>query len=101
MTVFELNCTVGPGGLCQMLLVFGEITCNERKTTAAKKLQLEVSIDANIKEVEMVHVRRRIEIGLQPKRPKKVEDTSKFHEYPVGYPVLEYRLQYLNCTGPF
>lgn len=65
MAVFFVNCTVGPEGLCPMLLVFGEIRRPARCTPSSMQIERIKSIDAEMREVERELANRTINFGLR------------------------------------
>lgn len=63
MAVFEVNSTVGPEGLCPILMVFDYIRRPARTSTSAIHIQRGRAIESDMKELEQEQARRRLAFG--------------------------------------
>lgn len=102
MAVFAVNSTVGPEGLCPILLVFGAIPRPARTSPTITQLERARAIDAAMKEAEHEQSKRRIAFGLKHSGGQKGKESSAIlHELPAGSPVLLYREVTKSWEGPF
>lgn len=101
MAVFAVNSTIGPEGLCPILLVFGAIPRPARVGSSSSQIERAEAIDKATKEVEKEQARRRIAFGLRnPSGPKAKESSAILHELPAGSPILVYRHVRDRWEGP-
>lgn len=92
MAVFAVIPTVGPEGLCPMLLVLGTITRPARTRSSLSQVGRARTIESAMSEVEKEKGRRRIPFGLRRRGgPKAVEISADLRYLPAGSPVYEYR----------
>lgn len=76
MAVFDVNATVGPEGLCPILLFFVEIPRTGRTSATISQLDRSRTIYAAMMEVEKEQARRRISFGLKNIGGPKAAETS-------------------------
>ena len=102
MAVYSTNSTIGPEGLCPMLLVFGAIPRPARMTPSPSQLDRQKAIEEAKKEVEQEQSRRRIAFALRhPSNAKAKEQSAQLRDLPAGSPVLVYRTTTKRWEGPF
>lgn len=102
MAVFSINATVGPEGLCPMLLVFGVIPRPARSTPSATQMARAEMIDRAMDEVTKLHAKMRLAFGLKHTAgPKGVEQSECLRQLPAGSPVLVFRTASKLWEGPF
>lgn len=83
------------------MLVFGAMPRPARQTTSATQLERQKAIRAAMKEVEKVHVQKRLAFGLKKTSgPKGLEASSKLKNFPAGAQVYVYRSSNGKWTGP-
>lgn len=99
--VHAVNATVGPEGLCPILLVYGALPRPIRANSTQSQIDRARAIDAATKEVEKEQSRRRISFGLRHNgSPKANEDNNMLRELPAGSPVYLYRTRTKLWEGP-
>ena len=102
MAVFATNATMGPEGLCPMLLVFGAMPRPARTTPSPKQLERQRAIEEVKRAVESEQSRRRIAFALRhPISAKARDQSTKLMALPSGSPVLVYRTTTKTWEGPF
>lgn len=74
MAVFVINPTIGPEGLCPVLLVLGVIPQTARNTPSVTQLERAAIIDKGMDEVTKLYARMQLAFGLKHTGgPKGVE----------------------------
>ena len=102
MAVYACNATMGPEGLCPMLLVFGALPRPARTTPSPTQLQRQTSIEEAKELVLQEQSKRRIAFALRhPGIPKDIETTNDLKDLPAGSLVLVYRTVTKKWEGPF
>lgn len=102
MAVFAVNSTMGPAGLCPILLVFGVIPRPARMNPSITQIERSKAIDNAMIEVEKEQVRQRIAFGIKTRgNPKGMESSEKLRQLPAGARVLVYRTKSKSWEGPF
>lgn len=102
MAVYASNATMGPEGLCPMLLVFGALPRPARKTPSPNQLQRQHAIEEAKKAVLHEQGKRRIAFALRhPSSPKAKELSQRLLDLPAGSPVLVYRTKTKQWEGPY
>lgn len=101
MSVFAINATVGPEGLCPMLLIFGAIPRPARNTPSATQMERAQTIDHSMDEVIKIHAIMRLEFGLKDTGgPKGVENSDYLRQLPSGAHLLVFRTTTKKWEGP-
>lgn len=101
MDVFSVNATLGPKGLCPMLLVFGALPRPARSIEAPTQVRRAQVMELAAKDFQREQGRRRISFGLRHTvSPKGAEDVSKLSSLPSGAQVLIYRQKSKSWEGP-
>lgn len=102
MAVFSVNATVGPEGLCPILLVFGVIPRPARAKASPRRLDRAKAISDSIIEVEREQARSRISFGRRRTGGlKRVESSEELRRLPMGSQLLVYRKTTKKWEGPF
>lgn len=65
MAVFEINCNIGLGSLCSVLLVFGDMPRPTRSTLSPTLLERQKDIEAGMKEVKTIYAKRSLDFDLK------------------------------------
>lgn len=102
MAVYATNFTIGPEGLCPMLLVFGALPRPIRMTPCPTQLQRSAAIEEARRAVEKEQAKRRIAFAIRhPSNPKAKEMSSRLRDLPSRSPVLVWRTKPKLWEGPF
>ena len=102
MAVYSNNTTIGPEGLCPMLLVYGAFPRPARTTPSPTQLERQNAIEAAKVEVQTEQARRRISFALNhPASEKNTKNSEALRDLPAGSPVLVYRSTTDKWEGPF
>lgn len=102
MAVFANNSTIGPEGLCPMMLVFGAVPRPARASPAPTQIERQTAIEQAKKEVVKEQAKRRLAFALRhPSGPKGKERSERLRKLPAGSPVLIYRTKTKSWEGPF
>lgn len=102
MAVFVANSTIGPEGLCTMLLVFGSLPRPSRTTFYPSQAEIYTKIESAKKAVEKEQEKRRVELeSRHPSGPKAKEYSARLHDLPDVSPVLIYRTKTDKWVGPY
>lgn len=102
MAVYTVNATMGPVGLCPMVLVLGSLLRPDRSYPSASQLHRQVEIKDSRKEVSAKQARRFIAFYMRhPSMPKAKEMSEKLRDLPAGSPVLFYQNASRLCEGAF
>lgn len=102
LAVYACNATMGPEGLCPMLLVFGALPRPARISPSPGQLERQLCIEAAKKAVLTEQARRRITFALKhPSSPKAKEHSKLLMDLPAGSPILVYRTTSKKWEGPF
>lgn len=101
VVVYANNVTIGPEGLCSMLLVFGALPRPVRSSTSATQLERQRAIEAATKEVQTEQTKRRISFALRhPASERNRKNTEALYNLPAGLPVLVYRTTTKKWESP-
>ena len=102
MAVYAANATIGPEGLCPMLLVFVAFPRPARRSPSPTQLQRQNAIELEKTEIQKEQASRRISFALKhTSSPKAKETSAELFNLPSGAPVLVYRTTSKLWEGPF
>ena len=89
MAIYASNTTIGPEGLCPMLLVFGALPRPARQAPSPTQLDRQLAIESAKKEVQQEQAARRIKFALKHTHmPKPGETNDDLMDVPSGSPVV-------------
>lgn len=101
MAIFGTNCTIGPEGLCPIIMVFGIIPKPARKPSYESQTVGENAIENGMKEDERIQAQKRISFARKhPKSLKAGESSTKLRHFPAGPKVYVYRDTKRGWRGP-
>ena len=102
MAVYANNSTMGPEGLCPMLLVFGALPRPARTSPSPTQLVRQQAIEDAKIAVEREQAKRRLSFALKHSGgPIGKEISEKLRDLPSGSPVLVYCTVTKRWEGPF
>lgn len=101
MAVYANNVTIGPEGLCPMLLVFGALPKPLRTSTSPNQLTRQKAIEEASKAVQAEQSKRRLSFALRhPTSNRNRRNSELLRNLPAGSPVLVYRTTNEKWDGP-
>lgn len=77
MAVYSVNATIGPEGLCAMVLVFGTLPRTARQMPAETQVRQQRAIEQAMADSESVHAEGRISFGLRHTGDPKGKEMSE------------------------
>ena len=100
--VYAANATIGPEGLCPMLLVFGALPRPAQRTPSPTQVERQNAIELAKVEIQKEQASRRIKFALtHTNSPKAKEQSAYLRNLPSGALVLVYRTTTKGWEGPF
>lgn len=102
MALYAVNSTMGPEGLCPMMLVFGAFPRPARTTPSPSQLHRQRTIEDAKRVVSTEQAKRRLAFEKRhPSSPKAKELSQKLMDLSSGSPVLMYRTKTKTWDGPY